>query len=49
MDLILRIAAILDTNCFDVHERPGLIARAIYPNAAMLGHDCTPNTKHRYI
>lgn len=46
-ELVMRIAAILDTNCFEIRP-PGLgtKVRAIYPETAMLSHDCTPNTRH---
>lgn len=44
---ILKIAAILDTNAFEI--RPTNKAskiRAIYPQASMFSHDCVPNTRH---
>lgn len=45
--LILKTAAILDTNCFEVrpHQKNTKL-RAVYPMAAMISHDCVPNTRH---
>lgn len=45
--LILKIAAILDTNCFEIrpHQKNTKL-RAVYPMAAMISHDCVPNTRH---
>uniref|UniRef100_A0A8D8V3U5 Protein msta, isoform A n=1 Tax=Cacopsylla melanoneura TaxID=428564 RepID=A0A8D8V3U5_9HEMI len=46
-ELVLRIAGILDTNTFDIRRRVGNIRiRGIYMKAAMLSHNCKPNTKH---
>lgn len=46
-ETILRMAAILDTNAFDVSlERGSVKARAVYWTASMMSHDCKPNTKH---
>ncbi|GLH02468.1 SET domain-containing protein SmydA-8, isoform A [Gryllus bimaculatus] len=44
-ETILTIAAILDTNCFEI-RKGGSKARGVYPTAALMAHDCTPNTKH---
>lgn len=45
--LILRTAAMLDTNCFEIrpHQKNTKL-RAVYPMAAMISHDCVPNTRH---
>ncbi|KAH8419595.1 hypothetical protein KR222_008130, partial [Zaprionus bogoriensis] len=46
---ILRIAAILDTNAFELRqpaERKKV--RALFPGAAMIAHDCAPNLRHRF-
>lgn len=44
---ILKIAGILDTNCFDIILPSKQIrARGIYPLTAMMAHECVPNTKH---
>lgn len=44
---ILNHAGILDTNCFEVFLSSKLVRiRGIYPKAAMMAHDCQPNTKH---
>lgn len=44
---ILEVAGRLDTNCFEVFLSSRLIKiRGIYPKAAMMAHDCCPNTKH---
>jgi hypothetical protein len=46
-ETILRVAAILDTNSFEIRRSDGDIKiRGLYPKAAMLSHDCKPNTKH---
>jgi hypothetical protein len=46
-ETILRVAAILDTNSFEIRSAEGDIkVRGLYPKAAMLSHDCKPNTKH---
>lgn len=44
---ILKTAAMLDTNCFEVrpHQKNTKL-RAVYPKAAMISHDCVPNTRH---
>lgn len=36
---------ILEVNCFEVGQN-GARARAIYPSAFLLSHDCCPNTTH---
>lgn len=44
---ILQLAGILDTNCFEVFLSSKLVkVRGIYLKAAMMAHDCRPNTKH---
>lgn len=46
---ILNVAATLDTNCFEVFLSSKLVkVRGIYPKAAMMAHDCRPNTKHSF-
>lgn len=46
-DTILRITAILDTNSFEIRRSEGDVkVRGLYSKAAMLSHDCKPNTKH---
>jgi hypothetical protein len=46
-ETILQVAAILDTNSFEIRRSDGDIKiRGLYPKAAMLSHDCKPNTKH---
>ncbi|XP_062700427.1 SET domain-containing protein SmydA-8-like [Aedes albopictus] len=44
---LLQIAAILDTNCYDVRlpERDVKV-RGLYELGAMMSHHCRPNTKH---
>lgn len=45
--LILKIAAILDTNAFEIRlPKKGIKIRGLYPMASMMAHDCTPKTKH---
>ncbi|XP_066994525.2 SET domain-containing protein SmydA-8 isoform X2 [Anabrus simplex] len=44
-ETILKIAAILDTNSFEVRYKE-MKGRAVYPTAAMMSHNCKPNTKH---
>lgn len=45
---IMRIASILDTNAFEIRpfNRHGSKVRAIFLEAAMLSHNCVPNTRH---
>lgn len=44
---IMRTAAILDTNTFEIRlTNLKSKIRAVFPNAAMITHDCVPNTKH---
>lgn len=44
---ILKTAAILDTNTYEIRlTNFKSKIRAIFPNAAMISHDCVPNTKH---
>lgn len=46
---ILTICSIFDTNCFDVRDHKGLVnVRGLYPNIALLSHDCRHNTKHSF-
>ncbi|EDV97595.1 GH16955 [Drosophila grimshawi] len=46
---ILRIAAILDTNAFEVRQNgERRKVRAIFPGGAMIAHDCVPNLRHRF-
>lgn len=42
---IQRICGILDVNCFEIGQSP-VKARALYPSAFLLAHDCRPNTTH---
>ncbi|XP_063228985.1 SET domain-containing protein SmydA-8 [Bacillus rossius redtenbacheri] len=47
---ILRVAAILDTNAFEVRREAGAVdARAVFPRASLLAHDCRPNTEHAVV
>lgn len=41
-DLIHHMCGVLEVNAFEV----GSGLRAIYPNAYLFAHNCTPNTKH---
>ncbi|XP_055678969.1 SET domain-containing protein SmydA-8-like [Lutzomyia longipalpis] len=44
---IMRITAILDTNCFEIrHQHKNIKVRALYPQASMIAHSCVPNTTH---
>ena len=46
-ETILRVTAILDTNAFEIRRSDGDVKiRGLYPKAAMMSHDCKPNTKH---
>lgn len=46
---ILRLAAILDTNTFELRQpHENRKVRALYPGAAMISHDCAPNMRHRF-
>ncbi|KAF4526095.1 hypothetical protein B566_EDAN007589 [Ephemera danica] len=47
-DEILEICAILDTNAFEVQPHGGLKVRGLYLLAAMMAHDCKPNTRHAF-
>lgn len=40
------VCGILETNCFEVGGRNGTSARALYPEAYLMCHDCVPNTNH---
>lgn len=40
------VCGILEVNCFEVGGRNGTSARALFPEAFLLCHDCTPNTNH---
>lgn len=40
------MCGILETNCFEVGGRNGTSARALYPEAYLMCHDCVPNTNH---
>lgn len=44
-----RAAAVLDTNAFDVRRPGGRHFRALYVEASLMAHDCTPNTKHVFV
>lgn len=44
-DDIQRICGILDVNCFEIGQTP-VKARALYPSAFLLAHNCRPNTTH---
>ncbi|RZF39124.1 hypothetical protein LSTR_LSTR013859 [Laodelphax striatellus] len=49
-ETILKVAAILDTNAFEIRKMVGKVkVRGLYLKAAMLSHDCVPNTKHIYV
>ncbi|CAK1555582.1 unnamed protein product [Leptosia nina] len=49
-ETILKVASIYDTNSFDVRSPDGLCRfRAIYTTAAMMNHNCTPNTRHIFL
>ncbi|KAH8370423.1 hypothetical protein KR093_003406, partial [Drosophila rubida] len=46
---LLRLAAILDTNAFEVRQNAERRkVRAIFPDGAMFAHDCVPNLRHRF-
>lgn len=46
---IMKTAAILDTNAFEVRTADGCSKiRAIYAETAMLSHDCVPNSYHSF-
>lgn len=45
----LEAAAILDTNAFEVRRPGGRQFRAVYAQASMIAHSCTPNTKHVFV
>ncbi|XP_050334966.1 SET domain-containing protein SmydA-8 [Bactrocera neohumeralis] len=48
-DEVLRVAARLDTNTFEVRQAAaGQKLRAIYTNAAMISHDCVSNARHTF-
>lgn len=44
---IHRICGILEVNCFEVGGgHAGTSARALFPEAYLMCHDCVPNTNH---
>ncbi|XP_062539337.1 SET domain-containing protein SmydA-8 isoform X2 [Armigeres subalbatus] len=46
---LLQIAAILDTNCYEVRlPDRNVKVRALYELGSMMSHDCRPNTKHYF-
>lgn len=46
---ILKTAAILDTNAFEVRSIDGSSKiRAVYAETAMMSHDCVPNGYHTF-
>ncbi|KAL1117668.1 hypothetical protein AAG570_003983 [Ranatra chinensis] len=47
-ETILKVAGVLDTNCFAVRSFSSATIRGLYMRAAMLAHDCKPNTKHYF-
>ncbi|XP_067613512.1 SET domain-containing protein SmydA-8 [Eurosta solidaginis] len=48
-DDVLRIAARLDTNAFEIRlAATGQKLRAVYINAAMISHDCVSNARHTF-
>lgn len=44
-DEIHSVCGFLEVNCFEIGHN-GSRARALYPEAFLLAHDCTPNTTH---
>lgn len=40
------MCGILEVNCFEVGGRNGTSARALFPEAYLMCHDCVPNTNH---
>ncbi|XP_054268253.1 SET domain-containing protein SmydA-8-like [Macrosteles quadrilineatus] len=49
-ETILKVAAVLDTNSFEIRRDKGNIRiRGLYPKAAMMSHSCKPNTKHFFV
>jgi hypothetical protein len=47
-EYILNICGILDTNSFEVIPYGGIKVRGLYLVAAMMAHDCRPNTRHAF-
>ncbi|XP_055907545.1 SET domain-containing protein SmydA-8 [Eupeodes corollae] len=46
---ILRIAATLDTNAFEIRQPSRQVkVRGLYPKAAMISHDCISNARHAF-
>ncbi|XP_036326131.1 SET domain-containing protein SmydA-8-like [Rhagoletis pomonella] len=46
---VLRVAARLDTNAFEIRQpATGQKLRAVYANAAMISHDCISNARHTF-
>jgi hypothetical protein len=43
---VLRVCGVMDTNAFEVRRAGGVRLRALYPLAALMNHDCVPNTRH---
>lgn len=39
------VCGIIDVNCFEIGQK-SVKARAVYPSAFLLSHDCVPNTSH---
>ncbi|XP_059610034.1 SET domain-containing protein SmydA-8-like [Phlebotomus argentipes] len=48
-ETVMKIAAILDTNTFEIrHQHRNIKIRGLYPTAAMISHSCVPNTAHTF-
>lgn len=49
-ETILKTAAILDTNAFEIRREIGNVKiRGLYYKASMMSHNCVPNTKHMFV
>uniref|UniRef100_A0A1B6FV33 MYND-type domain-containing protein n=2 Tax=Cuerna arida TaxID=1464854 RepID=A0A1B6FV33_9HEMI len=49
-ETILKVTAVLDTNAFEIRRKMGNIKiRGLYCKAAMMSHNCLPNTKHVFV
>lgn len=45
-DLIHQVCSILDINSFEARTQSGNMIRCVYPNVAVLSHNCVSNITH---
>ncbi|XP_011506599.1 PREDICTED: uncharacterized protein LOC105369055 [Ceratosolen solmsi marchali] len=48
-DNIQSACGILEINCYEIRTAKGFLARALYPNVAIISHSCVSNTVHSVV